>query len=1418
MNLFKKSLVGLFSLFVLSVLGTLTLPDFVQAASLTNPKFHTGSASGQVYPTNSNYLAEPTMYIETTIHFNSTDPIGTCIIVEATTDEDLHPYQLLQFPYENQSNPTNTICKNSYTPPYLTVTNGDASDMLRRGRSFSTESQTGSNFYKTHTAKIRYKVNGGSWQYPSSGYKDWTTNNPITVTSTATPNIVNNNGDTSVVTVTASTTGNPVVVGDLSCWTSNINGAQLNPSYTTNNPFSYTTTANGKPETSISYILCMDDIGSKLHETYIYFKPTVTVSANPSSVNAGEPTVISWSSDKTTDQCSLRGNSSPSPRTYYPTTTEIYTPICTRNLYLNGTTWVTSSGSASTTVAVNQPNAILSFKLGQEKNLVRAIDSNQIGTTYLEGIIGSLPAGVTCNLYHGTTSLSPGYGNGNFSRSINNLSPGVHTFQIKCSDNTPQTVSNTLNVYAQSGTLSVASCTIPIGGSTCPSQTISWTTISPDSGSPTAIFQNNTQIIQTSNNGSSSLILNGNGIPNGGTSQTITFDSRNRVDGETTGSSIPNTLDIKQVTVSCASGSTWVDGECLASTVDRPDLTAGETTPSSAVVNVGRTYTTSIRNQGTASTGIGFQNSFQTATGFDDPTLFLGAINLQNYTAPSSMSALGVGASATATSPTITFPNTGNYYMRACADIPPANPGTVTNESNEGNNCGPWTVITVASSAKPDLTAGETTPSSAVVNVGRTYTTSIRNQGTASTGIGFQNSFQTATGFDDPTLFLGAINLQNYTAPSSMSALGVGASATATSPTITFPNTGNYYMRACADIPPANPGTVTNESNEGNNCGPWIIVSVGVSDTVDLRASAPTQNTATIGVPMNFTSTISNQGNTVTENSFYNTFQVATEANGGGILTRINSTPSPMPALAPGGLATATSVSHTFTGLPTTRSVRACADMNSLGVGRITETNETNNCSAWTNVTFPGSNTTGTISATNCTIASGASTCRTTLNWNTVNPVNGGISAVTTSPDNTIVRTGLSGTNYDYEISQGNHPFYLYHSLPVSTLLAETVANATCVLGTAWIDGKCTPSTVSGNLTIIPNSCIIQSGESTCTVKGATWTTNNAIKPALIDVNTGSILSNLANNSEPLEVWVSYPQTVFNLTHDGTPSVLDTEKVDATCVLGTAWIDGKCTPSTTMTGSLSATPNPCIIASGSSTCNTTLSWAINNTEAIPSEITANGMAPLSLSTPTIGGNYSGTRTAVVTHPSRTFFLYNNGKSLVPADGSGVEVRANCASGTVWDGSKCSPSGGVGIDGMCGFPHNDCDAGTSFDLPDSVDTYMWRCLGESGGEDSGICTEDISGGGGGVIDITFEAKPKRILKGRSSTLTWTSNAEKCLGSTIPEGGEFDTGGNFEGSLLVKPNSTTTYVLTCSRGENSAVAEAEVKVSVIKFFEI
>ena len=144
---------------------------------------------------------------------------------------------------------------------------------------------------------------------------------------------------------------------------------------------------------------------------------------------------------------------------------------------------------------------------------------------------------------------------------------------------------------------------------------------------------------------------------------------------------------------------------------------------------------------------------------------------------------------------------------------------------------------------QPDLTAAPATPSSATVGTALTFSSTISNIGTAGTGASFSNFFQVATA-------AGGGGSITDLASSTMAALAASANAIATSPSYTFSSASTYSVRACADkTNSVSTGTIT-ESNEGNNCGAWVNVTVSAAPVPVVTISAnPTSGTVNVVNP-----------------------------------------------------------------------------------------------------------------------------------------------------------------------------------------------------------------------------------------------------------------------------------------------------------------------------------------------------------------------------------------------------------------------------------------------------------------------------------------------------------------------------------------------------------------------------------------
>jgi hypothetical protein len=138
-----------------------------------------------------------------------------------------------------------------------------------------------------------------------------------------------------------------------------------------------------------------------------------------------------------------------------------------------------------------------------------------------------------------------------------------------------------------------------------------------------------------------------------------------------------------------------------------PDLVAGATTPVTATVGVPLTSSGTVTNQGDINTPSSFPFFFQVKE-------FINGQWVYTDLSSGTTALLSSGASAPVTSPSsYTFVSIGNQFVRLCADKSSSAGGGWVAESDENNNCGPWTLVDVdpAQAYVPSVTlsAGPTT-------------------------------------------------------------------------------------------------------------------------------------------------------------------------------------------------------------------------------------------------------------------------------------------------------------------------------------------------------------------------------------------------------------------------------------------------------------------------------------------------------------------------------------------------------------------------------------------------------------------------------------------------------------------------------------------------------------------------------------
>lgn len=152
----------------------------------------------------------------------------------------------------------------------------------------------------------------------------------------------------------------------------------------------------------------------------------------------------------------------------------------------------------------------------------------------------------------------------------------------------------------------------------------------------------------------------------------------------------PEVIDYDNIKLHvCPEGKVWSTRSRMC--VIPSDLTAGAVWPTTVAPNVATNFYSTISNIGTGTTEQQFDTLWQYASVTNpeiDPNSTVRDSN--NHNTP----ILAGGASATSTHNMTLWEEV--WFLRACADKRNANDDGKISESNENNNCGPWTQITVS--------------------------------------------------------------------------------------------------------------------------------------------------------------------------------------------------------------------------------------------------------------------------------------------------------------------------------------------------------------------------------------------------------------------------------------------------------------------------------------------------------------------------------------------------------------------------------------------------------------------------------------------------------------------------------------------------------------------------------------------------
>jgi pimeloyl-ACP methyl ester carboxylesterase len=184
-----------------------------------------------------------------------------------------------------------------------------------------------------------------------------------------------------------------------------------------------------------------------------------------------------------------------------------------------------------------------------------------------------------------------------------------------------------------------------------------------------------------------------------------------------------------------------------------------------------------------------------------------------------------------------------------------------------------------------------------------------------------------------------------------------------------------------------------------------------------------------------------------------------------------------------------------------------------------------------------------------------------------------------------------------------------------------------------------------------------------------------------------------------------------------------------------------------MSGTLSLSPTSCVIESGASSCNVSLTWSTTNPVGVSAVTSEYPNANYTVAT----GN-AGSTTAPVPYSSRNFYLYNNAQILVTGT-----ATASCAAGTTWNGSTCQAPTDTPPDTIIDGRPDASTASTSatFIFHSTENGSTFECKLDSGHYSSCISPKSYSGLTVGSHTFSVRAKDAAgNIDLSSATHSWT----------------------------------------------------------------
>ena len=522
---------------------------------------------------------------------------------------------------------------------------------------------------------------------------------------------------------------------------------------------------------------------------------------------------------------------------------------------------------------------------------------------------------------------------------------------------------------------------------------------------------------------------------------------------------------------------------------------------------------------------------------------------------------------------------------------------------------------------------------------------------------------------------------------------------------------------------------------------------------------------------------------------------------------------------------------------------------------------------------------TGSISASPnpCQIAAGKKTCRTTLSWSGTGTSgllvrvshNGRASTVVSSSG----RRGSTSPSWIQAAPSHTYTFYLYNyagrvqgklldSVKVtgkapakpkaptirffsarpssidkgkSSTLRWSTSNATSVsispgIGKVKPQGyrRVSPSKTTTYTLTATNSTKSVKATAKVTVRPVSAPTATiSASPTTIDKGKSSTLRWSTSNATSVSISPGIGKVSAGGSRKVSPSKTTTYVLTATNSIKSIKVSAKVTvrpPPSTVSGTISASPNPCQIAVGKRTCTTTLTWRATGTSGLLVRVSRNGRASTVLSSSGRSGRASPSWIQAAPANTYTFSLYNyagrvQGKLL---DSVKVTGRApvklpkissfKATPASIEKGEFSTLSWRVtNADTLSISPKIGKVTGTSIKVsPSLVTTYTLTATNAAG---SVKASTTVTVGVSLAPKISsFTASPATINPGGRATLRWSVTNADTLSIDQGIGTLTDAQRRLYArtGLRVSPSVTTLYTLTATNSFKSVTATVTVTV--------